>query len=195
MLRVMTLLMLLVGLVVGLGPAAFSQPDAPAGNALESLDQAVELGTPGDRGKNAAAVPRPDRKSWQGGYSNAKYGFAIAYPERLFTPQGESDAGDGQGFLAADGASLAVYAAFNVLESSLEDVFREALAVPGQTVTYRVMRQDWFVVSGLVGKDVFYRKTMAANDAFYTVELRYPQAHKELFDPLVGEIVKSFVVF
>ena len=41
-------------------------------------------------------------------YVNTHYDFDICTPPAL-KPQGESDAGDGQRFLAADGASLSVF--------------------------------------------------------------------------------------
>lgn len=128
-----------------------------------------------------------------GQYVNGKYRYSLVYPDGVFAPQGEADAGDGQRFLAAGGrASLTVYASFNVLEQTLDQAYAEALARPDRTIVYRRRHGNWFVVSGREGDAVYYRKTALANETFYTLELRYPQALKATFDPLVGGLVQGF---
>ena len=128
-------------------------------------------------------------------YSNTKYGYFIDYPRGVFSPQGESDAGDGQVFRSPDNQpALRVFASFNVLDESLAAKFQESLVQPGLEPTYQVLRKNWFVVSGFWGGKVFYQKTFQAKDAFYTVMLVYNPANKAAYDPLVGPIVKSFRV-
>lgn len=187
------------GMIAAFGGVASAQFDAPAEKALEALEQA--LGNTGQadvpsRDKAGEPVTIEVGKAGHGLYFNAKYRYRIAYPEAVFTPQGESDAGDGQRFLAAGGrAQLVVYAAFNVLGTTLDGQFREALAQTGRTVTYQILRKDWFVVSGLAGNDIFYRKTFLVNDTFYTFELTYPKSLKATFDPLIAGILQSFASY
>lgn len=189
-------ILLACGLIAALGGGASAQLDDSAQKALQALDTAQGQAEP-------ANAPSPEKagegfaveagKAVNGLYYNAKYRYRIAYPESVFTPQGESDAGDGQRFLAAAGqARLIVYGAFNVLGTTLDQEYREALAQPGRTVTYQVLRKDWFVVSGLEGDDIFYRKTILADDIFRTFALTYPRALKATFDPLVAGILQSF---
>ena len=188
--------LLACGLIAALGGGASAQLDDPAKKALQALDEAQGQAEPGNgpsREKAGEGLAIEAGNAANGRYYNAKYRYRIAYPEAVFTPQGESDAGDGLRFLAAGGrVRLIVYGAFNVLGTTLDQEYREALAQSGRTVTYQVLRKDWFVVSGLAGDDIFYRKTILADDTFRTFELTYPPALKATFDPLVAGILQSF---
>jgi hypothetical protein len=129
-----------------------------------------------------------------GGYGNAKYGYFIAYPES-FTPQGESDAGDGLVFLAPDGQSeMRVYAAYNVLNTPLRTRYEGSLDIVGKKPTYTLLRPDWYVVSGLSEGKIYYEKTLLRRDAYFTVSFTYDPATRELFDPLIGDILKSWKI-
>jgi len=147
-----------------------------------ALFQAIPVARPGDAAAGEAV------------YVNEKYRFEIAYPADLFTPQGESDAGDGQRFLA-EGGEMLVYAAYNVLDADIDAEYRQVLARPGLKASYRVLKKDWFAVSGIEGGRVYYRKTFLRDGAFYTVELSYDAGKKKEFDPAVTQAVKSFRAF
>lgn len=128
-----------------------------------------------------------------GVYVNHKYRYEIAYPADRFVSQGESPSGDGQRFVAPDGrAELLVYAHYNVLDQTLADSYREAQATAGRRTTYKVMKADWFVVSGYEGGRIFYRKTLLRNGTFFTFELHYDPADRALYDPLVPRIAADF---
>jgi hypothetical protein len=87
-------------------------------------------------------------------YSNARFEYSISYPN-LLVPQGEATNGDGQKFRSRDGrAELIVYGGHNALEKTLRDIYDDevsATAHPKRVVTYKVLRTDWFVVSGREG--------------------------------------------
>lgn len=131
-----------------------------------------------------------------GCYANHKYGYVLAWPKGLLTPQGESDAGDGQVFAAPDGrAELRCWAGFNdVLETTIPAALAEAVAEPGRQVTYRHRGKDFFVVSGLEGGKIFYRKTVLAHGVLASFELAYDPAQKALFDPVVRDLAASFSI-
>lgn len=132
----------------------------------------------------------------QSTYNNARYGYAITYPAALLTPQGESDAGDGQIFRSPDGrAELRVFAWHNVLNESLDTVFSQALDTPGLRPTYQRKRKDWFVVSGYLEGNVLYQKTILKNETYFTLRLLYAAGAKATYDPIVGQLVRDFVVF
>ncbi|WP_243359745.1 hypothetical protein [Fundidesulfovibrio terrae] len=128
-------------------------------------------------------------------YTNHKYGYLLAWPKKLLAAQGESDAGDGQVFNAPGGrAQLTCWAGFNsVLKQSLKKVFQEAQQEPGLQVTYKSLGNDFFVVSGLKDGKILYRKTVMTDLVQTTFVLTYDQALKDEFDPLVGNIAKSFI--
>lgn len=128
-------------------------------------------------------------------YTNHKYGYLLAWPKKLLVAQGESDAGDGQLFTAPDDrAELACWAEFNsVLKQSLKKAFQEAQQEPGLQVTYKSLGKDFFVVSGIKDAKVLYRKTVMTTLVQATFVLTYDQTLKDEFNPLVGDIAKSFI--
>ena len=122
-----------------------------------------------------------------GCYTNHKYGYVMAWPKGMLAPQGESDAGDGQVFAAPDGrAELRCWAGFNtVLETTIPAARAEAVAEPGRQVAYQHRGKDFFVVSGLEGGKIFYRKTVLAHGILASFELTYDPAQKAVFDPVI----------
>lgn len=130
-------------------------------------------------------------------YANNKYGYLVAWPHKLLTAQGESDAGDGQIFSAADGqAQLTCWARFiNVLPQSLKKEFEAAQQEPGLQVTYKHMGKNFFVVSGISDGKIVYRKTVTTSQVQATFVLTYAQAQKGVFDPLVGDVANSLIIF
>ena len=112
-----------------------------------------------------AQEPASDHHDWKV-YTNAKFQYAICYPQDLLVPQGESDAGDGQTFLAKDGAKLIVFGQNNVLGETLKDWFEgntSNLVGRSGNVTYTVIKPNLHVVSGLNGSTVFYAKAISTS--------------------------------
>ena len=130
-------------------------------------------------------------------YYNSRFNYSISYPAQLFKPQGESANGDGQRFLSPDGRSeLLVYGSNNALNDSLRQVYNEELSRnskhPHRTVSYRVIKADWFVVSGTDGDRVFYRKTFLKNGVFKTFSIEYDKNQKDKLDSVTAKISASF---
>ncbi|BAH74408.1 hypothetical protein [Solidesulfovibrio magneticus] len=129
-------------------------------------------------------------------YTNHKYGYVLAWPRLILKPLGESDAGDGQVFTALRGrAELRCWAGFNdVLEQTIPQAFAQALNEPGRRVTYQHMGKDFFVISGLEGQDIFYRKTLLAHDILASFEFVYEPSFKALLDPVIRDLSSSFSI-
>ena len=131
-------------------------------------------------------------------YYNHRYGYSIDYPKDILFPQGESDNGDGQVFLSKNtDARLLVYGSYNALEQSLEEIYREQSRggtpeEPQKVVTYRVLKDNWFVVSGYnVGK-IFYQKTILRNNELKTFVFEYDEKRKSFYEPMIKRLAKSF---
>jgi hypothetical protein len=131
-------------------------------------------------------------------YSNARFSYSISYPEGLLIPQGEADNGDGQKFLSRDGrAELIVYGSHNALNQNLRDLYNEQLregddARSKKTVTYKILRNNWFVVSGYEGDRVFYRKTIFKGGMFKTFNIEYDKSRADVFDKVTKRVAASF---
>jgi hypothetical protein len=123
-------------------------------------------------------------------YSNARYGFSIAYPAGILIPQGESDNGDGQRFASRNGSASLVAFGENRLDRSLADEFRSAQE--NRSVTYKVLRRDMFVVSGFGNGKIFYQKTLLRGGSFKTFVIEYDEGERATFDPITSRIAASF---
>lgn len=130
-------------------------------------------------------------------YRNARFDYSISYPRDLLVPQGEAVNGDGQRFLSRDGrAEMAVYGSNNSLDQTLQQVYAQETARssehPDRTVTYQVIKRDWFVVSGTENGRIFYQKTLLRNGVFKTFRIEYDDAQKQVFNPVTTRIANSF---
>lgn len=136
------------------------------------------------------------RTAEYGCYTNHKYGYVLAWPKQFFTPQGESDAGDGQAFTSKNGQmELAVWAIYNdVLEQTLPEAYQQALDEPNQEVTYKHIGKNFFVVSGHRGGKIFYRRTVLSNDVQASFDLAYDPSMQDVMDPIVKDISDSFCI-
>ena len=134
----------------------------------------------------------------RGIYRNSRFGYSIEYPANLLYPQGESENGDGQKFSSRDSrVVLIVYGSNNALEESLEEKYlMDSKGMtwehPKRVVTYKVLRKNWYVVSGVELDSIFYSKTIRVEGGFSTFEIRYPKADEKLIEPLIGKISSSF---
>ena len=131
-------------------------------------------------------------------YSNARFAYSISYPSNLLIPQGESDNGDGQKFQSKDGhAIMLVYGSNNVLGQTIKQLYAEASRGgasdhPKRSITYKILKGDWYVISGNENGRVFYQKTMLRRDAIKTFSIEYGEAQKGIFNPVTTKIAMSF---
>lgn len=128
-------------------------------------------------------------------YSNDRFGTRLTFPAELFEMRLEPPAnGDGMTWRSADGASLAVYGAYNTLEQAPSDLqadISDRRAAEGE-VTYARSRDNWVVVSGTAGADIFYeRHVFGAKDIIHSMVLTYPARLDSKYDPVAGAIAKT----
>lgn len=131
----------------------------------------------------------------QGGYktySNARFGYSVSYPANILIPQGEPDNGDGQVFLSRDGhAEMRVFGRYNVQNETLRSAFNSAQE--GKSVTYKLLRGNFYVVSGHKDGKIFYEKTMLKGDTFKTFMIEYDEADASTYDAITARVARSFV--
>lgn len=131
-------------------------------------------------------------------YCNARFGFCVSYPN-TFKALGESDNGDGQEFISADGkASLLVYrdGRETIYESEAECKSQTYLSdiTPNETkqITYKIKGENFFVVSGFKGSKIFYQKTIFTEQGMMTAVFTYPSAQKVKYDLYCSKLLESF---
>jgi hypothetical protein len=137
-------------------------------------------------------------------YCNDRFGFCASYP-KVFTGQGEAENGDGQVFLANDKqAEIRAYGMLVVegVNENIQDEFD--MGVENLQVSYKVVKPDWFVVSGL-NKDgrIVYRKTVkrkiryqpgdeATTLVYQTLMITYPKSQQAQYGSYCKVIAKAF---
>jgi len=72
------------------------------------------------------------------------------------------------------------------------NLYREELNQPNQTVTYKRLADNWFVISGYENNRVFYNKTLLHQGDVLTLSIDYDKAFQPKFDPIVAAISRSF---
>jgi len=128
-------------------------------------------------------------------YQNDRYGTTVDYPD-IFKMQRPPDADDGRTFKTADGAEFLVFAEYNTLDFTVA-TYRDFIVKnldPGSVVTYQAHGDDWLVISGTKGADIFYQRHLLSHGAQMTegFVMSYPAALKQTYDPLVARMAKSF---
>jgi hypothetical protein len=127
-----------------------------------------------------------------------KFGTTIAYPATGFAALPEPDAHDGRTFVSPDGARIAAFASYNVLDETVDSNLASLLKSKDYArVSYKTRGPNWFVLSGLRsvdgGEQVFYEEYLfgVRGKTIHAVVVTYPVELKAVYDPLVGRIGSS----
>ena len=151
----------------------------------------------GNQDDDMARIPDPDDLTYQR-YYNDRFDFAVAYPVSVLAPDEPPTNMDGRTFRSPENdIVMRVYGRNQVLDDSLDTLYQDAIAgegefTPNREITYQDRGEDWFVISGYEGEDIFYRKTVVEDEVFKTLELTYDAALKSEMDPIVTRIAESF---
>ncbi|STX51752.1 Uncharacterised protein [Legionella busanensis] len=136
-------------------------------------------------------------------YENARFNYQISYPLFL-KPQGESQNGDGQGFIGKN-ATLSVYGSFfpNIESQKdeknykIQDEFNyEKIGIKqkGFTLDFWLLKKDFYVISAFNSTTIVYMKKIFAKPcgvhAYFW--LYYPKEAEKQWIPIVTIISKSF---
>lgn len=127
-------------------------------------------------------------------YVNPRFGFSLTYPANLTAGPPPAN-GDGRHFASPDGElSVRAFGHFLVAES-FDEMWASTLENYGAAVTYKVKRDDWFVVSGVLDGTEFYHKVFVQGGNACHFIIEYPHARNAVYDPVVEQIAKDFVPF
>jgi hypothetical protein len=126
-------------------------------------------------------------------YCNPRFRFCIDYPSS-FVAQTPPENGDGRTFKSKDGlVKMLVYGSNNSLMEKLETRFKaESISSDTRKVTYKLFKPDYFVLSGIENKNVFYQKVLFKNDEYKTFLILYPIVQNKIYDPITTKIAASF---
>ena len=154
--------------------------------------------------KPAAAEVAADDDNWQVPvtlnkdgwmiYHNPRFGCVLPVPAGM-KPLRPPDNGDGQAFVSADGkVTLIACGGFNVDNTGdIAERWKNALAEPDRTITYKRKTDAWFVISGVCKDGTgFYEKYTANKNYFALWTMTYPQAEEKKYAAWVERIAKGY---
>ena len=171
-------------------PPDSASPDTSARTAAR--DTAATASSDTSDGAWLPADPRSEAMRYTR-YRNDEYGYSIRYPAAVLEPTRTIGDGRGRAFETRDGAAaVIVYAVENADRQRLEAEYEKALNNPNMRVTYNVLRDDWYVVSGYEGDDVFYERVLLEDGMLKTFRTRYKSSQKDYYDPITAAISQSF---
>ena len=134
-------------------------------------------------------------------YCNDRFSFCISYPDGFRKQLPEPENGDGARFLSKD--KRAEISTFGSLATEPFDELQEELktATEDIQVAYRVVRGNWFIISGFdKDRKVVYRKTVKKKityfgtkdtEVFQTLEIRYPADQAKEYASYCGQVARS----
>ena len=131
-------------------------------------------------------------------YTNARFGFTLSYPAGQFVKKVLSNNGDGITLYNND-KSLELKAYGSWYGDSIRQIYRDEQGWAkdaGQKVTYKVLKNRWFVLSGIDRKKrtIFYLKTYFSRGKSASFRLEYPLRDKARYNSLVLTISRNFIV-
>jgi hypothetical protein len=124
-------------------------------------------------------------------------GIRIGIPERVL-PKREATPAGGSRWQSADG-KITLDASATPPGEDLVATFEKATAVnpnaPGRKITYKLLRPDFFVVTGETSTGKFYRRLAAGPQGLRGFSIGYDKALSASVDKLVIAIASSFEPF
>lgn len=126
-------------------------------------------------------------------YHNARFGTRATFPAEAFTTRLPAPtSGDGLGWSSDNGAEIYIYARRNAGGETPDSIVRGREAQ--DEVTYRRSGRSWAVVSGYHDGKIFYERYILRGGLVHSVAIRYPEAVRKEYDPLVGPITMTLSV-
>ena len=127
-------------------------------------------------------------------YTNGRFGVAFPVPPGMKALR-PPDNGGGQAFATADGkVTLTGGGSFNVDDmGSIENRWKDSLAEPNRTITYKVKKANWYVISGVTKAGLGFYERYDANDKYCAGwSMTYPQVDDKKYAPWIERIAKGY---
>lgn len=128
---------------------------------------------------------------------NGRWGFSITYPGSLI-PERLPANGAGRRYHSPDGkvslAAMGSHTHPDELDESLDGFWKKELTDRGDTVTYKLKKGNFYVISGVNPNGYeFYHKVFFFPTYWVEWEITYPHAEHQRYDGWVERIAREFV--
>jgi hypothetical protein len=124
-------------------------------------------------------------------YCNERFGFCVEHPANFGMEPAPTN-NDGRAFYDGEGFRLSVSGINNIMDETLKS---EMLSQEQNfdTISYRTSGSNWYVLSGLKGKEIVYLKTFVGKGSINHLYIRYPSGMKAEYESVVTRISRSFL--
>ena len=160
--------------------------------SVVEITSGAEMAEPAWKTLDLRGLPDPKELHFTR-YENPDYNYSIAYPDSLLKtvqPVGENR---GMEFASPrQDVNMLVYAIEASTREDLDAQYRAALNSPETSVLYRARDENWYIVSGKKGDDIFYEKSISDGGMLKTFRIEYPSARKDYYDAVTAIISASF---
>ncbi|MGF1645039.1 MAG: hypothetical protein ACFCUJ_15480 [Thiotrichales bacterium] len=126
-------------------------------------------------------------------YCNPRFRFCINYPSDMgMLPPPEND--DGREFFYRDGFRFVVSGINNIDDTTPTEAYNQSRGL-FDTVTYKKLGTNWFVVSGLKNGNVLYVKEFVTPESMRSIYIEYPESRKHEYHEVVNILSRSFRLY
>lgn len=158
-------------------------------------------------GQMSVSEPEPISTTLPPGYAryeNERFRYSIAYPESLFSAEGDMADGVGRSFASPDSSvRMSVFATERAAADTLGSVADEAVQSVFQgrldslrertgLILYSTRGDSSFVISGTYDDLIYYEKTLLYDRYLARFEIEYPIARKSEMDSVLTVVSHSF---
>ena len=130
-------------------------------------------------------------------YHNSRFNYSVSFPNNLKVYKNSSN-GDGRVFLSPDGTAIfTVYGYWNnacMNDGTLGNDYNDAVADYGNSVTYKTLKPNFFVISGVRADKIYYHITKWKGDIGVTAIFEYNQSDKQSYNKACGKILNSLTL-
>jgi serine/threonine-protein kinase len=123
-------------------------------------------------------------------YCNERYGFCVDVAQQLAMGHPPPN-NDGREFSDRNGFMMTASGINNSLDETL-DAEIQSQEQHFDTLTYKVKKQNWYVLSGYVGSYIVYQKAYVGPGSINHLYIRYPAALKDDYSAIVTRTSRSF---
>lgn len=130
-------------------------------------------------------------------YHNSRYGFSVLIPNSLRNVE-HSVNGDGCRFWDPVTEFTVEVAGGRVYKENLEDIVQlreiyEKELREHEYITYSLLKDSYFAISGYDGNKIFYNKTFFDGEQVQTLIITYHNSDQNDYDEIVTKVSKSFI--
>lgn len=123
-------------------------------------------------------------------YINPRFGFSIDYPSTFSVHEEPPEDGDGMGVKTPDDHATIIAYGANACDWDVSYFYQEALNA--RNVTYKVQKDNWYVVSWIDGDTIGYTKGIVGKGSMDAFMIQYPRTEQQIYSHVIDMLSATF---